>query len=162
MKGEAGPKRYTAKFRALLAAYVGQAGLNASEAARMAGYAEPGRTAYRLRQKFPEAFEKAERDFRRRLVVQREEVEERIADLVRNPKHRDHYKAIELAAKMHGMLSEKVNITIERNGINEKLDELLKAMLASRAVHKGMAIEATAIPMLLEAGSSQQPKHKKQ
>jgi len=154
-----GPRRITARFRALLEAYGSDGGkFNVTEAARAAGYRSPEKLGSRLRKRFPEAFAEVEQKFRDSLKVRREEVEERLADLVRNPKHRDHYKALELAAKMHGLLSEKVNVTIERPAINAQLDELIKAMMASRATQKGLEIDVKEIPLL--TASSQQPDEK--
>jgi hypothetical protein len=153
-----GPKRVTARFRTLIEAYKGAAGQNATEAARIAGYSDPEKVGWRLKRRFPEVFARAEQEVRDALIVQREEVQQRLADLVRNPKHRDHYKALELAAKMHGLLSEKVNVTIERPAINAQLDELIKAMMASRATQKGLEIDVKEIPLL--TASSQQPDEK--
>lgn len=132
----------TRRFRALLEAYGNEGKFNVTEAARLAGYRCPEKVGHRLRKRFPEAFAEVEQRFREGLKVQREEVEERIADLARNPKHRDHFKALELLAKMHGMLSEKVNVTIDRSNVNSNLDELVRSMTVSRAIQRGIAIVA--------------------
>lgn len=143
-----GPRRVTAKFRAMIEAYKGQAALSVTEAARMAGYGDPSRVGWELKRRFPEVFAEAEAEFRERLKISSEELDELISNLARNPKHKDHYKALELLCRMTGRLSEKVHVTLDRSAMNAQLDEMLTLMMKSRAADKQMTIvDATAVPI---------------
>lgn len=134
-----GVKRMTAKAKALLAAYGGVARLNLTEAARIAGYSAPATQGWNLRRKWPEEFARVEDEFKRRLAISDEELDEIISNLARNPKHKDHYKAVELVCRLKGKLSEKVQITLDRPTLNRQLDELVALMVSSRAAVQGVA-----------------------
>jgi hypothetical protein len=148
-----GVKRMTAKAKALLAAYGGEARLNLTEAARIAGYSSPATQGWSLRRKWPEEFARVEDEFRRRLAISDEELDEIISSLARNPKHKDHFKAVELVCRLKGKLSEKVHITLDRPTLNRQLDELVALMVSSRAatvevnqIAAGDALPPTALP----------------
>ena len=136
------------KLRALVEAYKGQAALNATEAARLAGYAFPEVAGPRLKKRYPEVFEQAEQEFRESLRMSPEELDERITSLARNSKHKDHYKALELIARMYGKLSEKVHVTLDRGSLNGQLDSMLTMLLQSRASATNITIETAEVALL--------------
>ena len=142
------PTRMTAKVKALLAAYGGQAGLNLTEAARLAGYSKPAQQGHNIRRKWPEAFDKVEAEFQARLQVSDEELDQVISNLVRSPKHKDHYKAVELMCRMKGRLSEKVHVTLDRSNLNGQLDSMLTMLLQSRASATNITIETAEVALL--------------
>lgn len=127
------PGKRSRKLERMVEAFKGPARGNVTEAARMAGYAFPEKVGYRVWKRYREVFEQAEDELRQSLKVSGEELDERISDLARNPKHKDHYKALELLCRLHGKLSEKVHVTLDRSQLNSQLDELLALMLSSRA-----------------------------
>lgn len=155
--GERPPKRMTGKVKALLAAYVGEARLNLTEAGRLAGYSKPAQQARQIRAKWPEEFERAEAEFRQRLEITDQELNEIISSLARNPKHKDHFKAVELLCRLKGKLSEKVHVTLDRNTLNSQLDELIALMVQSRAtivgVHTNLPV-GDALPLLDDPADS--------
>lgn len=145
------------KLLAMLAAYKGEARLNATEAARLAGYSFPEVVGSRVRRRYKELFDEAEAEIRDNLIMKGEELDQRITSLARNTAHRDHYKALELLARMHGKLSDKVNVTIERPALNAQLDELIRQMAISRAVHIGVEVTAEDALLPIETGDQEQP-----
>jgi len=135
----------TGKVRALLAAYGGEARLNLTEAGRLAGYSKPAQQASAIKKKWPEEFARVEEEFQRRLAISDSELDEIISNLARNPKHKDHFKAVELVCKLKGKLSEKVHVTLDRPALNAQLDEMLALMIKSRAVDKQLPIDTVAV-----------------
>lgn len=59
------------------------------------------------------------------------EIDERISNLARDPTHRDHYKALELLAKMSGKLKEQL-VVVDRRTLNSELDALIGVMREQR------------------------------
>ena len=125
-----GPK--SAKFRSFLAAYVGQARLNLSEAARLAGYGDPVRSAHALKRKYPQAIENAELAFRQQLAMGAEEATERMAAIARSPKHKDHFNAVKTLLTMHGKLDASVKVSLTRSELNVALDEVIAQLAEAK------------------------------
>ena len=144
-------KHQTARFRAFLSAYVGPARFNATEAARIAGYADPRRSAYKLRSLWGEEIAKAEAEYRQSLRMQPDEIDERLTDVGRDKKHKDHVNALQTLAKMHGKLNDKIHVTVDRGALGVQLDELIHALIAKRAQQRGEVIdvEAKTVPAQL-------------
>ena len=131
LRGFGGPT--SAKFRAFLAAYVGDAMLNLSEAARMAGYGSPEKRAHALKRKYPEVFERAELAFRSSLSMGAEEAVERMAAIARSSKHKDHFNAVKTLLTMHGKLDTSVKVTLSRGELNQALDEVIAQLAETKA-----------------------------
>jgi hypothetical protein len=127
-------QRLTAKVKSFLAAYEGPCALDGTKAARQAGYRWPDKAASRLKAKWPELIAKAEDAFRAKMVMSAREVDERLAAVARDPKHKDHVKALELLARMHGKLETKLLVGgIDRNALNKELDAMLDMLKEQRA-----------------------------
>lgn len=141
-------RRRTAKFRRLLEAYKGEAKLNASEAARIAGYGDPRRAASEMKRRYPEDFAKAEEELRESMTVSAQELDGAITNLVRTPKHKDHFRAVELLCRIHGRLTDKVNVTLDKGVLNSQLDELIKLMLEARARARSIPVQAIEVALL--------------
>lgn len=122
--------------------------MNLTEAARLAGYSSPAVQGWNLRRKWPEEFARVEEEFRRKLAISDEELDEIISSLARNPKHKDHFKAVELVCRLKGKLSDKVHVTLDRTALNTQLDDMLKLMVRSRAVEKQLTVEAVEVALL--------------
>jgi len=68
------------------------------------------------------------------MVMQPREVDERLAAVARDPKHKDHVKALELLARMHGKLDTKLLVGgIDRSALNKELDAMLEMLKGQRA-----------------------------
>jgi hypothetical protein len=142
--------RITKKLALMLEAYKGEAKLNVTEAARLAGYGCPKAVGARIRRQHRELFDRAEVEMKEALVMGGRELDERITNLARNEDHKDHYKALELLAKIHGKLSEKVDITIKKGSLDTSLDSLLLVMLQARAKQQSLPADVidVALPQL--------------
>jgi hypothetical protein len=138
------PKGGTARFKAFLAAYGGEAALNGTKACRMAGYSEPERAFQRLKRTQGKAIEEVEVKFREDLKVGWEEAQELLAAVARNPRHKDQLKAIELVAKLHGKLDPKLDVRVTRSDVEQRLAELLSQM----ALNQGQVAPGAAVPQL--------------
>lgn len=110
--------------------------LTGAEAARQAGYKWPAKQASKLKSAWPDLWEKAEQSARESLVMGGREVDERLAAIARDPQHRDHYKALELLARIHGKLNDKFTVEVNRAELNKQLDALIATMVQHRAIDK--------------------------
>ena len=129
-----GPK--SAKFQSLLAAYVGDAQLNLSKAARLAGYARATKQASALKKKYAEVFERADVEYRKTMSVQSQEAEELLAAIARNPKHKDSFNAVKTLLTMHGKLDPTLNVNLKRADLDKALDELITQLAETKAAEE--------------------------
>jgi hypothetical protein len=129
-----GPK--SGKFRAFLSAYVGQAKLNATEAARLAGYREARKVASAFRRKYAEVLERADLAFRQSLSMGADEATERLAAIARSPTHKDHFNAVKTLLTMHGKLDPTVKVTLTRSELNQALDEVIAQLAEFKAAEE--------------------------
>lgn len=124
------PKSLTPKRQAFVDAYTGPAQGNATEAARMAGYAKPGQEGHRLLKnaEVAAAVQKVALEQRSRAIADREErqtfltsvmrgevgrieVEDEEGNvLVESPRARDRIRAAELLGKMQGDFVEQMQV----------------------------------------------------
>ena len=144
----------SAKFRAFLAAYVGEAKLNGVEAARMAGYANPSKAFVQLRKRRAAEIAEAELAFRDQLQMGWAEVAEGIAAVARDAMHKDRLKALELLAKIHGKLDPKLSIQFDRATLEKHIADVIAQLSSQVATDAPLAIEAAPPPALPEAAST--------
>jgi hypothetical protein len=127
-------KRLTPKIRAYFEILGKEAALNATAAASKVGYKHPSKAGHRINKAWPELYEKAKKGYLDSLVMSAREVDERLAAVARDPKHKDHVKALELLARMHGKLETKLLVGgIDRSTLNKELDAMLEALKEQRA-----------------------------
>lgn len=132
VKADGTPVKWNSKLRAFFDAYAGDARMNATEAARLAGYGSPQQTGHKIRSTFPDLIQKAESKFRESLTMGAKEVDERLAAIARDPQHKDHFKALEALARIHGRFNDKLNLTVDRATLNKQIDDLVASMTAAR------------------------------
>jgi hypothetical protein len=81
------------------------------------------------------------------MVMSSREVDERLAAVARDPTHKDHVKALELLARMHGKLETKLLVgSIDRPTLNKQLDTMLESLTAQRAVETKQLPAAKPLP----------------
>jgi hypothetical protein len=130
-------QRLTARVKKFLAHYGGDCALDATKAAQKAGYRHPQKAGSRVKGLWPELVRKAEDEYRAKMVMSAREVDERLAAVARDPKHKDHVKALELLARMHGKLETKLLVGgIDRSTLNKELDDMLEMLKQQRAGEK--------------------------
>lgn len=128
--------KVTAKVKAFLAAIQMNPGIAKSEAARIAGFKHARAVAVSLCKKHAQLVAEAEAEGRKGLKVSADEAEQILADIARDPTHRDRLKAAETFLKMHGKLSDKLQVTVDRATLNKQLDELIATMAAARSAER--------------------------
>jgi hypothetical protein len=129
---EKGPKVQPTTFRQLVIAYIGAARGNLTAAARMVGYRNPEMSSSAYRRRNRELFDALDEAVKNQRVMGVEEWDKRVTWLARNPRHRDHYKGLELWGKVLGRVSDKLNVTIDRPALNNQLVELVKLLVESK------------------------------
>ena len=124
-----------------------------AEAARVAGYASPRAHGHAIAKKHPQLVAEAQAEGLKALKMGAEEAEQVVCQIARDPTHRDRLKAAETMLKMHGKLSEKLNVVVDRTTLNKQLDELIVSMAAARQAERqvpglqdGDALPVTAKP----------------
>jgi len=126
--GVVGGKRMTPKVKAWLVAYGGEAMLNATEAARLVGYAEPEKMASRLKRLWGAEVAEAEEKFQNKFRISDEELDRHLSEIARNPEHRDRLRALELIARMKGRLNDKLKIEVDRKGMLKEIEQILSSL----------------------------------
>jgi hypothetical protein len=139
------PAKWTKKLRKFWEVYGGEAGMNATEAARIAGYGTPNQLGSRITQTFPVMVEEARVRLQASLSMGAREVDERLAAIARDPEHKDQFKALEALARIHGRFNDKLSMSIDRATLNKQIDELIGSMTLARvastqSLHKSLAI----------------------
>jgi hypothetical protein len=112
---------------------VGDAHLNLTEAAKMAGYKDAAKRAHALKRKYSEVFEAAEVAFREGLSMQAEEAMEGMAAIARDPDHKDRYNAIKTMLTLHGKLDPTLNLNVKRADLDKALDKLIVQLTETKA-----------------------------
>lgn len=138
------PKRLTPKRQAFVEAYTGPAQGNATEAARLAGYAKPKQEGHRLltNADVQRAIEAATAEVRKAAVMDRQRRQELLTQIAEAdasireyhvtkdgavvetaPLVKERERAIELLGKMQGDFIERLDIKLA-DAIDDRLDEL--------------------------------------
>jgi phage terminase small subunit len=117
-----GQTRMTPRAQLFLENYMGVAKLNATEAARLAGYAHPRSAAPILKRRLRQAIEEKELALAAKAKLSVEEAESILADIARTEGHKDRLKAVELVLKVNGKLSEKLNINLDKPELLKELE----------------------------------------
>jgi hypothetical protein len=126
------------QVRKFFTVYATESALDATKAARVVGYKHPATMGHRLRSKFPDVAEACEISWKEQCGIKPDELIQHLASIVRDPDHKDRMKAIELNAKIHGMLSEKIIHEFDKNTLLKQIDERLLQIKEQRALEAGV------------------------
>jgi phage terminase small subunit len=118
--------RLTPKRVRFINFYFNEAQLNATEAARLAGFGSPETRGPQLKRVLREFIEKKEVELREAALISPRECQERLAYIARNAPVNTQLKALEMVAKIHGLFSEKVHVEMNRGEIEKSLLETLE------------------------------------
>jgi hypothetical protein len=129
---EWGPPIKSRKLERMVAAYVGVARGDATNACRAAGYSWAEKAGYRLRKKYKRVFDLADEALRNQLVMGPVEWDRSVTSIARDPVHKDRLKALELWGKVIGRVSDHIDIRVDRPGLNSELVELVKMLVTSK------------------------------
>lgn len=107
-------RKLTTRVKRFLTFYETTAQLDPVEAARLVGYSAPHQIASKLSQQWADKLEEIQVRVRGKLSMSAEETRQRVAAVARDINHKDHVRALELNARMHGLLSDKLDIRVSR------------------------------------------------
>jgi len=119
--------------------YLGEAGRDCGKAATLAGYDNPLVKGPRLERKL-QALIREQSTYTPEMVIQ--DLSE-IAGDRKQPQNR--IRALELLAKIHGLLSDKININIDRQTLTRDLDTALDKLSMIAARRQGELREGTVL-----------------
>lgn len=108
--------------------YLGAAGMNAVEAAKMAGFKDPPTAGPYLLRKHSQTIQDRIDKANEMQVAKPPEILKVWSETMRNADHRDQIKASELLARAHGMLSEKLDIRVSRADLIKDLSNVVDAI----------------------------------
>lgn len=123
-------RKLTPKRQRFVELYIGECGYNATRAAEMAGFGSPRAAGSRLCKEL--AYLIDEHKLRQASYSQMaaKEVIEKLTDVARDSEHKDHVRALELLAKIHGLMSEKIDLKVDRKALLNELDSSLHTLVA--------------------------------
>jgi hypothetical protein len=121
-------RRNSIKGKLWLEAYFGKAMFNATEAARMAGFKDAEYSGGRMLHKYAEQVEQRTEELKESLTMSPDECQQRLAELARDKDHKDHFRALETIARIHGIMNDKLAISLDRKTLMRQLDEVLGAI----------------------------------
>lgn len=122
------------KQQALLDFYMADPTRNATKAAQRAGYRNPRVEGSRIVRQFRHLLDSKVSSEDVDPKISLEEAMKHLADVCRNPQHKDHLGALKLALQVHGALSEKP--MGDQKVLRVQLEELLKSNKAPQPESK--------------------------
>jgi len=105
----------------------------ASKAAKEAGYKAYEAMGSRLVRRLSDVIAAREVQLRETAIISARGVQERLTTLAKDPTHKDHFRALELMAKIHGLLSDKLDITISRKQLQDDVGQAMGQLAALSA-----------------------------
>lgn len=115
-------KRLNSRRQRWLEAYFGEAHCNATEAARIAGYNHPLTIGPRLRRLMRTEIEVKELELRDASKMTAVEVIEGLSEIARDKAHKDRKAALDTLAKIHGLLTDKLDLNLDRKRLVTDLE----------------------------------------
>lgn len=120
--------RLTPKKRAWLSYYLGQAAFNATEAARLAGYPSARVEGSRLAKEFKQEIEAHLLKLEEAQIAGPREVLQILTGIARDREHKDCKAAADTLAKIHGLMQDKVSVSLDRKALMRDLEAVLAAL----------------------------------
>jgi len=128
------------RVKKFFVAYASETALDPTKAARLIGYAHPNTQGPRLIKKFPDVAEACAEAWREACGVKPDELLMHLAEVIRDKDHKDRMKAIELNAKVHGMLTERTIFELDRTKLLTQIDQRIAQLLQARALDTGQEL----------------------
>lgn len=126
-------KILNSKQQAFLEHYFASAERNATHAARLAGYKDPVKMAPKLKKYFSQDIASKELELAEASVALGNETHKLITSIARDLEVpvTARLKALELLAKVNGLMSDKVSLSVDRAGLEAELTNALKQLGSS-------------------------------
>lgn len=115
----------TPKRKKFLDYYFGEANRVATRAAKLAGYRCEGTAGSRTKRLLAKEIAARELELAESSRMSADEVLVSLTEIARDANHKDRCRALELMAKIHGLMAEKLNITLDRKGMQQELSGAL-------------------------------------
>lgn len=134
--------KITPRNKHFIAAYFGPANRVATAAAELAGFSTPRSAGSQLKKRLAEVIEHIELALAEKDYATAREVLKGVTEIARNGvQESNRLKAWDLLARIHGMLSDKVDVNISRTSLLRELDtattKLLPATSLAPESHQG-------------------------
>lgn len=141
-----GEPALTLKQKLFIEAYVGRARGNATEAARIAGYrGDEGTLAQVGHENLRKPEIRAAMEARvQRSAMEADEVLSELSKIARmdatsSSALSSKVRALEILAKIHGMMSDKLNVNLDRASLNRELDTLIEQLTDHALAERGIS-----------------------
>lgn len=120
--------KLTRKQRLWVDAYFGASLGNAADAARYAGYKNPRVSGSLLKRQLAPLLKEREEELRSKSALTPEECLSLLRQIAYDVHHKDRLRAIELSLKVHGLLSDKLEIRTDRSVMLREAREALELL----------------------------------
>jgi hypothetical protein len=136
-------RRITSKNKAWLDAFFGEALHDATKASRLLGFKNPSQTGYRLKKKLADVIETRSKELATKASVSAMECLNILSEVARDPSHRDRVRAAEILSKIHGLQSERIQISQDRSTLIKDLESTLSAIASKMNSNITAAIDTS-------------------
>lgn len=131
-------RKLTDRVKAFLEVIRAEPAISVLAACKKAGYGRGRWQASKMERLWGQEIAGARVEGAKAIKLSAEEAEQIAAEIARDPTHRDRLKATEMFLRMHGKLSDKLQVTVDRATLNKQLDELIATMAAARAAERAV------------------------
>ena len=114
-------RKLTPRVKRFLLLLEGEALLDPVSAARLAGYSRPVQSGHHLAKVWADRIAEIEVRVKSKVVLKGEQILQRLSTIANDTAHPQQVKALELLARIQGMLSEKFDIRVSRTDMLETL-----------------------------------------
>jgi hypothetical protein len=119
-------RKLNPRVKRFLAYLEGEALLDPVRAAELAGYARPPETSRKLMKTWADKVAEVESRLRSRVTLSSEQVLQRLSVVGQDVEHKDHVRALEILARIYGMMSDKLDIRVSRHDVSAHLSRALE------------------------------------
>jgi hypothetical protein len=121
----------TAKRQRFVDAYCGEARFQPSLAAKIAGFGSPRTVGSRLTKELAEEIDAKLVSLASKSQLSAEAVVQGLSELAQDSKNPAvRCRALEILAKIHGLVTDKVSLTVDRKAVTGELDGILDSLLS--------------------------------
>lgn len=114
-------RRLTARIKRAFLYYEGECLLDLISAARKAGYTNPYRSAQMLQSIWGDKLAEIEDRVKSSVVLTSKDVLGRLSVVAQDVRHKDHVRALEILARVHGLLSDKMDVRVDLSTLTQQL-----------------------------------------
>lgn len=132
-------ERLRPSHRLFIDKYLGEGFFNAKRSAELAGFKHPTTVGSKLKLRYSQIIEDRALALREAASMSAREVVEGLSDIARDKQHKDRKGALDTLAKIHGLLTDRIDLKVDRKLVAQEVES---------ALLKLTAIPITASPLL--------------